>query len=130
MAILAEADLVGSVTDVAVKVILPPVGIAAGAVYVVCTLARVVVGLTEPHTVAPQVTVHVTSGFAEVSFATVAMGENWALTCKEAGGERMLTEIGSGGTIVICAETDLLVSATEVAVTVTVAPVGIAAGAV
>ena len=42
----------------------------------------------------------------------------------------MLTESGSGGTMVICAETDLVVSATEVAVTVTVAPVGIAAGAV
>ena len=42
----------------------------------------------------------------------------------------MLTAIGSGPTIVICAETDLLLSATEVAVTVTVAPAGIAEGAV
>ena len=42
----------------------------------------------------------------------------------------MLTEIGIGGTIVICAETDLLLSATEVAVTVTVVPAGIAEGAV
>ena len=41
----------------------------------------------------------------------------------------MLTEIGIGGTIVICAETDLLPSATEVAVTVTVVPAGIAEGA-
>ena len=42
----------------------------------------------------------------------------------------MLTEIGIGGTIVICAETDLLLSATEIAVTVTVVPAGIAEGAV
>jgi hypothetical protein len=42
----------------------------------------------------------------------------------------MLTAIGSGPTIVICAETDLLLSATEVAVTVTVVPAGIAEGAV
>ncbi len=42
----------------------------------------------------------------------------------------MLTEIGIGGTIVTCAETDLLLSATEVAVTVTVVPAGIAEGAV
>ena len=130
MTIMLEADLVWSVADVAVRVILPPAGMADGAVYVVCTPVCVVVGLSEPHAVAPQVTVHVTSGFAETSFAMVAMGENCALTCKDAGGERMLTEIGIGGTIVICAETDLPVSATEVAVTVTVVPAGIADGAV
>jgi hypothetical protein len=130
MTIFAEADLVGSVTDVAVTVTLPPVGIAAGAVYVVPTPVAVVVELNEPHAVVPHVTVHVTSGFAETSFAIFAMREDCPLICRDAGGERMLTEIGIGGTIVICAETDLLLSATEVAVTVTVVPAGIAEGAV
>lgn len=129
MTIRAEADLVGSVTEVAVTVTVPPVGIAAGAVYVVAAPVGVVVGLSDPQAVAPQVTVQVTVGFAETSFAALARRGNCALTCSEAGGERMLTEIGIGATMVIRAETDLVVSATEVAVTVTVVPVGIAAGA-
>jgi hypothetical protein len=40
------------------------------------------------------------------------------------------TEMGMGGTMVTVAETDLVVSATAVAVMVTVLPVGIAEGAV
>jgi len=130
MAIFVAADLVGSVTDVAVTLTLPPAGTVAGAVYVVATPFGVLVGLNEPHVVVPHVTVHVTSELAETSFAIVATRESCAFTCTDAGGERMLTESGGGRTIVICAETDLLVSATEVAVTVTVVPAGIAAGAV
>jgi hypothetical protein len=86
MTIFAEADLVGSVSDVAVTVTLSPVGMAAGAVYVVATPFAVFVGLNEPHVVVPHATVHVTSGFAETSFAIVAMRESCALTCADAGG--------------------------------------------
>jgi hypothetical protein len=131
MAIVVENDLVGSVTDVAVTVTLPPEGAVAGAVYVVPTPLFVLVGLNEPHAVmVPHATVHVTSGFPETSFATVAPIEYCAFICRDAGGEGMLTEIGIGATMVICAEMDLLPSATDVAVTITVVPVGIAEGAV
>ena len=84
MTIFVEADLVGSVTDVAVTVTLPPAGMAAGAVYVVPTPFA---GSNEPHAVVPHVTVHVTSGFVETSFAIVAVRENCALTCRDAGGK-------------------------------------------
>ncbi len=60
-----------------------------------------------------------------------ALIENCAPTCSEAGGiAKNETAIGIGGTIVIFPDTDRLVSATEVAVTVTVVPAGIADGAV
>src|ERR1700722_12032367 len=124
------ADLVGSVTEVAVTVTLPPVGMFDGTVYFAPDPLVVVVVLNDPHAVVAHDTVHVTSGFADTSFVIVATREDCALTCRDAGGSGMLTEIGIGATMVICAETDLLLSATEVAVTVTVVPTGIAAGAV
>lgn len=59
--IVAETDLVGSCTEVAVTVTVPPVGTVAGAVYVVEAALLEVVELNEPHTfVVPQVADQVT----------------------------------------------------------------------
>jgi hypothetical protein len=91
----------------------------------------VVVGLNDPHEDPPHVTAHVTCGFAVTSLVIPALIENCAPACNEAGGAaKNETAIGIGGTIVIVVDADRLVSATDVAVTVTVDPAGIAAGAV
>ena len=60
MVIVAEADFVVSVTEVAVTVTVLGVGIAVGAVYVVGAPLAVPVGLKEPHGEVPQVTVQLT----------------------------------------------------------------------
>ena len=60
MVMVAEADFVGSVTEVAVTVTVLGVGIAVGAVYVVGAPLAVPVGLKEPHGEVPQVTVQLT----------------------------------------------------------------------
>lgn len=128
---LADTDLVESVTDVAVTVTVLPGGIAAGALKVVGTSLAVVAGLNDPQAVAPQVTVQFTWGFAVTSFIIWARIDNDEPTCIEAGGAlKNVTEIGIGGTILIVAEAESDESATEVAVTVTVPPEGIAGGAV
>ncbi len=78
------------------------------------------VGLTEPHVDAEQLTVHVTP-FAAGSLATVAVMET-VRPCWMVGGEVgevMVTEIGGGSTVTVIVA-DLAVSVTEVAVTVTV----------
>jgi hypothetical protein len=91
----------------------------------------VVVGLNDPQAVVSHVTVHFTWGFAETSLAIAACSGPDVLTCSEAGvAPKKFTAIGIGPVMVILAEADLLVSAIEVAVTVTVEPEGIAAGAV
>jgi hypothetical protein len=60
-----------------------------------------------------------------------ALIENCAPASSDAGGgAKNETAIGIGGTIVIFADVDRLVSATDVAVTVTVDPAGIAEGAI
>jgi hypothetical protein len=58
MVMVAEADLLVSETEVATTVTVLPVGIAAGAVYVVVAVfPGEVAGLKLPHCVLPQVTV-------------------------------------------------------------------------
>src|SRR5580700_9289297 len=83
--IVAEADLVGSVTEVAVTVTVLPVGMAEGAVYVVAASFAVSVGLNEPQDAPPQLTAHCTWGLAEVSFWMTAAKDAAELTCKDAG---------------------------------------------
>ncbi len=131
MVTVADADLVGSVTEVAVSSTVLPGGIVDGAVYVVTASFAVVAGLKEPHSDPPQVTVHFTWGLAEVSFVIIAFKVTAEFTSSDAGmagGNE--TTIGMGGTILMVAETDLLVSAAAVAVSVTVLPEGMFAGAV
>ena len=128
---LVETDLVGSVTEVAVTVTLFPAGRLAGAVKFVAASLVVVAGLKEPHTAPPQLAVHCICGFAETSFAINARTGTVEFTCIDAGIDPYkLTEIGIGGTIVITADTDLVVSTAEVAVTVTLPPEGMVEGAV
>jgi hypothetical protein len=127
---LADADFVVSVIDVAVTVTVFPGGTVAGAVYLVPTSSPVVAGLKDPQPVPPHVTVHVTSGFALTSLVIEACSGNSAFTSSEAGSVPLnATEIGIGGTIVIVIDLEREVFAIDVAVTVTVAPLGTAGGA-
>jgi len=131
MMMLAEADLVGSVIEVAVMVTVPPRGIAKGAAKVVWASEVVSIGLKEPQVEAPQVTLHWTLGLAETSLRMAALSGMEAPTSMEAGTvAKNETEMGMGGTMVTVAEMDLVVSATAVAVMVTVPPAGMAEGAV
>jgi hypothetical protein len=87
MVIVADADFVLSVTEVAVTVTEPPLGTADGAVYVVAVPVVVLAGLKLPQAPAlPQVTDHATCGLAELSLLTTAVSACWALVCSEAGG--------------------------------------------
>jgi hypothetical protein len=97
----------------------------------VATSLPVLVGLNEPHAALAQVTVHCTWGLVETSLVIITLIGTVALTCSDAGGTPTKeTAIGSGGVIVILAETEMLLSDAEVAVTVTVVPEGTAGGAV
>jgi hypothetical protein len=129
--IVAEADFVVSVTDVAVTVTVFPVGTAAGAVKVVDAPLGVDGGVNDPHGEPPQVTVQFTPPFA-LSFATFAVIFVVVPPTRDIGGcADSVTEIGcAGAVIVIVAVTVFVLSVTEVAVTVTVFPVGTAIGAV
>jgi len=80
MLILTVADFVGSVTDAAVMVTLAPLGIVAGAVNWVCVPLAVLVGANVPQLAAAQLTLHVTEGFAVVSFVTSAVSATVAAT--------------------------------------------------
>jgi galactokinase len=84
-----------------------------------------------PHEELPQVTDHFTPPFA-LSLLTTAIRLAVALTTSDVGGVGVrATEIGGGGAvIVIVAEAVFVPSATDVAVTVTVAGLGTALGAV
>ena len=87
--------------------------------------------MNEPQAALEQVAVHCTWGFAETSLVMIALTGVVALICSDAGGTPWKeTVIGIGGVMVIVAETDLVVSATEVAFTVAVPPEGMAEGAV
>jgi hypothetical protein len=82
-----------------------------------------------PAVLLPQATVQVTPAFFE-SLVTVAVSEAVPLIWSDAGWPESATVMLDGDVMVMAAEADLVLSATEVAVTVTLAPVGIAAGAV
>jgi len=79
--------------------------------------------------VLPQVTVQSTPAFV-VSFETTAVIGLLVLICIDVGGGGLKTTVIAGGVMVMFADTNLVGSACEVAVTVTVLPVGTAAGAV
>jgi len=128
---VADTDFVPSVTDVAVTLTLPPDGTAVGAVKTVTAPFAVVDGWNAPQSDAEQLTVHVTSGFVDTSLTMFADSETVAPAWSEAGGfGRKETEIGIGAVMVMVDEIDRLGSATDVAVSVTVFPTGMAAGAV
>lgn len=86
-------------------------------------------GLKLPHDEVPQATDQVTPA-ALLSLVTLAVKLAEAPTERDAGGLEITTEIGADAVMVIDTEADLVVSAAEVAVTVTVFPVGTAEGAV
>jgi hypothetical protein len=86
MVMVAEADFVVSVTDVAVTVTVLGLGIVVGAVYVVAVPLAVDVGLKEPHDPPPpQLTVQVTPPFL-VSLVTTAVRLVVAPTASDVGG--------------------------------------------
>src|ERR1700733_13435719 len=120
--IVAEADFVLSVTAVAVTVTAAGVGTPLGAVETVEDPLPLAAGLKLPHCALPQVTDQLTPAFF-ASLATVAARFDVVLITIEDGGcVTNDTEIGGGGAvdvIVIDADTDLVLSVTEVAVIVT-----------
>jgi hypothetical protein len=122
-----------SVTDVAVTVTVAGVGSALGAVYVVEEPLPVAVGLKLPHNALPQVTDQLTPPFFVSLLTAAAMLDVVLMTIDEGGCATKDTDIGGGGAvdvIVIEADTDLVLSVTDVAVIVTEAGVGTALGAV
>ena len=129
MVMVANADLVASATEVAVRVTVAGFGTLAGAVYVT---GLAVVLLRVPHVgeqaTPPCVRLQVT--FVLGVFCTVAVNccAPFTGTLADVGDTETLT--GGGGVTVTMAVPDLVESATEVAVTVTVAGVGTVAGAV
>jgi hypothetical protein len=130
--IVAEADFVGSVTDVAVTVTVAGFGITLGAVYVVAVPLAVEVAEKLPHVagaVVVQATVHFTPAFA-LSLATFAVMLVLVDAASAVGGAAANATLITGSVIVIGAETDFVESAAEVAVIVTVAGFGTALGAV
>jgi hypothetical protein len=130
MDIVAEAVLVGSVTEVAVTVTENPA--VEGAVYVVAVPLAVEVGAKLPQAVALQVTVHLTPALA-LSLLTTAVRLAVEPAASDIGGVGLrATEMVGGGAavIVIVAEAVLVASVTDVAVTVTVAGLGTVLGAV
>jgi len=128
--IVAMANFVTSAVEVACTVTVPPVGTAAGAVYVVGTPLAVWVGLNDPQAPAlPHVTVQSTPALV-LSFETTAVIGLVEFICIDVGGGGLKTTVIAGAVMVMFAETDFVESACEVALTVTVVPVGTAAGAV
>jgi hypothetical protein len=129
---VALAETVGSVTEVAVTVTVPPLGTAAGAVYVVAVPLAVWVGATLPQApVVVQETLQVTPPFAE-SLPTEAVSVVVAFTATlAASGLTFTVTVGPPplGTTVMTALAEILGSVTEAAVTVTVPPVGMFNGA-
>ena len=97
----------------------------------VAALLAVVVGLKLPHEVLPQVTVQVTPAFFE-SLVTIAAMLVVALIASDDGGcEANATLMAAPEEVIVTvAEADLVLSATEVAVMVTVAGEGTVEGAV
>jgi hypothetical protein len=85
--------------------------------------------LKDPQAELPQVTVQVTPAFL-LSLLTTAVRLVVPLTMREVGGVGMRATETPGAVMVMIAEANFVVSVTEVAVTVTVPELGIAAGAV
>ena len=86
-----------------------------------------------PHCALPQVTVQLTPAFFASLSTAAARLDVVLITIEDGGCVTNDTDIGGGGAvdvIVIDAETDLVLSVTEVAVMVTEAGVGTALGAV
>jgi hypothetical protein len=124
MVAMAVAELLSAAVAVTVTVV--PVGMAAGAVYVVAVPLAVVAELNVPQTpvpVLPQVTVQFTPAVSLVVAENIAV----ALIASEVGTPERLTVMA---VIVMFAEADLVGSVTEVAVTVALLPLGTAEGAV
>jgi len=96
---------------------------------VVAVPLGVVAELKEPQAELPQVTVQVTPALW-LSLLTTAVRLEVAPMMREVGGVGLRATEIPGAVMVIVAEADFVVSVTEVAVTVTVPEVGIAAGAV
>jgi hypothetical protein len=114
---------------VAVTVTVLPAGTLPGPVYVVVAeLPGDVVGSKLPHAELPQVTAQVTPA-ALLSLLTFAVKLTEAPATRDVGGFDITTEIAADVVMVIETEADFVVSATDVAATVTVFPVGTAAGA-
>ena len=76
---------VASLTEVAVMVTVLPLGIEAGATYVVAAALGVDVGLKLPHWPPPQVTLHKTPAF-KLSLCTMALRAAVVPAANEAGG--------------------------------------------
>jgi len=131
--IVAAPDFVPSVTEVAVKVTVVGDGTAAGAEYVIPTPDALAPLESVPQVAPLQPTpdsAQVTPWFC-VSFVTVAVKTCVPPeACTVALGGATLTAIAGGAVTVIVAAPDFVPSATEVAVKVTVAGEGTAAGAV
>jgi hypothetical protein len=123
----ALAVLVVSVTDVAVIVTSPPAGVVAGAVYTVAAPLAVGDTLNEPH-VPAGAQLHVT--MPPASFVVVAATEAVRPVCSVTGGGVVIVIPTGGGVIVTVSFAVLILSVTEVAVIVTLLPIGIVAGAV
>jgi hypothetical protein len=119
---VAFADFVASAVEVAVTITVAGLGIEAGAVY---SPVALMVPHDAPLQPAPE-SVQVTAVLAVP--VTVAVNCCWApvVTFGESGE----TETATGATTVTTVEADLVASACEVAVTVTVAGLGMVPGAV
>jgi hypothetical protein len=126
---LALALFVLSVVEVAVTVTTPPAGTMAGATYVaVAPLA--VCGVIEPHAPAlAHVSVQSTPS-EERSLSAVATKFNGPLTCVVAVAGVTLTTIGGGGTTVMTTVALIAGLVVDVALIVTVPPVGMTLGGV
>jgi hypothetical protein len=125
---IALAVFVGSVKDAAVIVTLPPVGGVAGAVYNVVAPLAVGVTLNEPHEPAG-VQLHTTE-VAAGSLVVVATIDAVPPVCMVPGGGVVSVIVITGPVMVTDIVCVLVLSLTEVAVIVTIPPVGIAGGAV
>ena len=125
-----DTDFVVSAVEVALMVTVFPVGTVAGAVYTVAAPLAVWTGLNEPQATLPQVTVQsapLPAGSFEMEAVILAV---LLITKLDGGAIVNDTEITSAVMVTGLAFADLVASAVEVAVMVTVLPEGTLAGAV
>jgi hypothetical protein len=126
---LADADLVVSVTDVALIVTMFPVGTVDGAENTVAAPLGVAGGVKLPHAPLPQETVQVTPAFL-LSSLTTAVRSSVKPCTREAGScSANATDTPAGVVMLIFDVTHFVASLAEVAVMVIVPPLGIEAGA-
>jgi hypothetical protein len=135
MVTVAFTDLVGSATEVAVIVTIPPVGIEVGAVYTIWPALAVRVGLGRPDCKDPQAPAVAQlklqfTPAAVVSLVTVAESRAVPFTPSSAGGaiERAIV-IGSGAIGIVTLE-EIEGSLAAIALIVTELPTGCMGGAV